>query len=180
MTARFESRPEEKIFGMGQYQHGFLDQKNCVLELAQRNSQASVPFAISSLGNGFLWNNPAIGKVAFGKNCAEWTALSTKQLDYWITAGDEPAEILANYAAVTGTVPIMPEYGLGLWQCKLHYQTQEELLTVAREYSAADCRSISSLPISSIGRYRASTASILTIGQTRRQWWRSSKAWESS
>jgi alpha-D-xyloside xylohydrolase len=104
LTARFESRLEEKIFGMGQYQHGFLNQKNCVLELAQRNSQASVAFALSSLGYGFLWNNPAIGKVAFGKNCTEWTALSTKQLHYWITAGDEPAELVANYAAVTGTV----------------------------------------------------------------------------
>ena len=29
---------------------------------------------------------------------------------------------------------MMPEYGLGLWQCKLRYQTQDELLTVAREY----------------------------------------------
>ena len=134
LTARFESRPGEKLFGMGQYQHGFLDQKNCILELAQRNSQASVPFALSSLGYGFLWNNPAIGKVSFGKNCTEWTALSTKQLDYWITAGDEPAEILANYAAVTGTVPMMPEYGMGLWQCKLRYRTQDELLYVAREY----------------------------------------------
>ena len=134
LTARFESCAEEKLFGMGQYQHGFLNQKNCVLELAQRNSQASVPFALSSLGYGFLWNNPAIGKVSFGKNCTEWTALSTKQLDYWITAGDEPAEILANYAEVTGTVPMMPEYGLGLWQSKLRYQTQDELLAVAGEY----------------------------------------------
>lgn len=134
LTARFESRPEEKLFGMGQYQHGFLNQKNCVLELAQRNSQASVPFAVSSLGYGFLWNNPAIGKVSFGKNCTEWTAISTKQLDYWITAGDVPAEILANYAAVAGTVPMMPEYGMGLWQCKLRYRTQKELLYVAREY----------------------------------------------
>ncbi|MGB7839830.1 MAG: hypothetical protein WBL40_17145, partial [Terrimicrobiaceae bacterium] len=50
LTVRFESRPEEKLFGMGQYQHGFLNQKNCVLELAQRNSQASVPFALSSRG----------------------------------------------------------------------------------------------------------------------------------
>jgi alpha-D-xyloside xylohydrolase len=134
LTVRFESRPEEKLFGMGQYQHGFLNQKNCVLELAQRNSQASVPFALSSLGYGFLWNNPAIGKVSFGKNCTEWTAISTKQMDYWITAGDRPAEILANYAEVTGTVPMMPEYGLGLWQSKLRYQTQDELLAVAREY----------------------------------------------
>jgi alpha-D-xyloside xylohydrolase len=28
----------------------------------------------------------------------------------------------------------MPEYGLGFWQCKLRYQTQEELLGVARKY----------------------------------------------
>ena len=134
LTVRFESSPEEKIFGMGQYQHGFLNHKNCLLELAHRNSQASVPFALSSLGYGFLWNNPAIGKVSFGKNCTEWTAISTKQLDYWITTGDEPAEILANYAEVTGTVPMMPEYGFGLWQSKLRYQTQDELLSVAREY----------------------------------------------
>jgi alpha-D-xyloside xylohydrolase len=134
LTARFESRPEERIFGMGQYQHGFLNHKNCVLELAQRNSQASVPFAVSSLGYGFLWNNPAIGKVTFGKNTTEWIANSAKQIDYWITAGNEPGDILHNYAEVTGTVPMMPEYGLGLWQSKLRYQTQEELLAVAREY----------------------------------------------
>jgi alpha-D-xyloside xylohydrolase len=29
---------------------------------------------------------------------------------------------------------MMPEYAMGFWQCKLRYQTQEELLEVAREY----------------------------------------------
>ena len=56
------------------------------------------------------------------------------QMDYWITAGDTPAEIEEAYANATGKVPMMPEYGLGFWQCKLRYQTQEELLEVAREY----------------------------------------------
>lgn len=134
LTLRFESNPYEKIYGMGQYQQPFLNVKNCTLELAQRNSQASIPFALSSLGYGFLWNNPAIGQVTFGKNVTEWVARSTKQLDYWITAGDTPAEIEEAYAGVTGTVPMMPEYGMGFWQCKLRYQTQEELLSVAREY----------------------------------------------
>jgi alpha-D-xyloside xylohydrolase len=45
---------------MGQYQQPWLDLKGCALELAQRNSQASVPFMQSSLGYGLLWNNPAI------------------------------------------------------------------------------------------------------------------------
>jgi len=140
LSARFESSHNEKIYGMGGYQHGFLDHKGCVLELAQRNSQASVPFAVSSRGYGFLWNNPAIGTVSFGKNFTEWTARSTRQLDYWITAGSNPREIVENYARATGTVPMMPEYGLGLWQSKLRYRTQEELLTVAREYKRRGIR----------------------------------------
>jgi alpha-D-xyloside xylohydrolase len=134
LTMRFESAPDERIYGLGQYQQPFLNVKNCTLELAQRNSQASVPFALSSLGYGFLWNNPAIGQVTFGKNVTEWTAGSAKQLDYWITAGDTPSEIEEAYAGATGTVPMMPDYGMGFWQCKLRYQTQEELLSVAREY----------------------------------------------
>ena len=134
LTMRFESDPSEKIFGMGQYQQNFLNLKGADLELAHRNSQASVPFMISSLGYGFLWNNPAIGRVNFAKNLTTWEAYSTKKLDYWICAGDTPAMIEEAYAGVTGTVPMMPEYGLGFWQCKLRYQTQEELLEVAREY----------------------------------------------
>lgn len=134
LTVRFESIEEEKLYGMGQYQQPYLDVKGCTLELAHRNSQASVPFALSSNGYGFLWNNPAIGSVTFGKNVTEWISKSTKQMDYWITAGDTPAEIEEAYANATGKVPMMPEYGLGFWQCKLRYQTQEELLEVAREY----------------------------------------------
>jgi alpha-D-xyloside xylohydrolase len=134
LTATFESNSEEKLYGMGQYQQEILNIKNCNFELAHRNSQASIPFVLSSLGYGFLWHNPAIGRASFGANSTEWYAGSTKQLDYWITAGDTPAEIEEAYAKVTGTVPMMPEYGLGFWQCKLRYYNQEQLLEVAREY----------------------------------------------
>lgn len=134
LSMRFVSNPEEKIYGMGQYQQPYLNLKGSDLELAQRNSQASVPFAISSLGYGFLWNNPAVGRTMFGKNITTWEAYSTKVLDYWITAGDTPAEMEEAYAKATGTVPMMPDYAMGFWQCKLRYQTQDELLEVAREY----------------------------------------------
>jgi alpha-D-xyloside xylohydrolase len=134
LTLSFEADKEEKFYGMGQYQQESLNLKHCSLELAQRNSQASVPFVVSSLGYGFLWHNPAIGRVCFGANVTQWSAEYTKQMDYWICAGDNPAEILASYADVTGHVPMMPEYGLGFWQCKLRYWNQEQLLEVAREY----------------------------------------------
>ena len=134
LAARFEAYDDERIFGMGQYQMGRLDKKGATLELAHRNSQASVPFFVSSRGYGFLWNNPAIGRCTFGTNMTEWTARSTKELDYWIVAGDSPAAIESRYSAVTGRAPMMPEYGLGYWQCKLRYRDQEEVLSVAREH----------------------------------------------
>ena len=134
LNLKFESNDEEKIFGMGQYQQKYMDLKGCTLELAQRNSQISVPFAVYSLGYGMLWNNPAIGQVTFGKNYTEWTARSTKDMDYWLTAADTPKEILENYTAVTGRAPKFPEDRMGLWQCKLRYRTQEEVLEVARRY----------------------------------------------
>lgn len=134
LAARFEAFDDEHIYGMGQYQDKSLDKKGSVLELCHRNSQASVPFYISSRGYGFLWNNPAVGNVVFGNNKTEWTAQSTKKLDYFITAGDTPAAIEENYARATGFSPMMPEYGLGFWQCKLRYRTQDELMNVVREH----------------------------------------------
>lgn len=134
LVARFEAFDDEKIFGMGQYQEKNLNKKGAILELAHRNSQASVPFYVSSRGYGFFWNNPAIGTATFGANKTEWIAERTKKLDYFITAGDTPAEIEDQYSRATGRSPMMPEYGLGYWQCKLRYRTQDELLTVAREH----------------------------------------------
>ena len=134
LNMKFESNPGEKIFGMGQYQQACMDLKGCVLELAQRNSQISVPFAVSSLGYGFLWNNPAVGRVTFGNNYTEWIARSTKEADYWITVDDTPKGILNNYTQATGRSDMFPEELMGLWQCKLRYRTQEEVLSVARKY----------------------------------------------
>jgi len=134
LTVRFDPNKDEKIFGMGQYQQEEMNLKGSVLELAQRNSQISVPFMVSSLGYGFLWNNPAVGRVTFASNLTEWIARSTKQMDYWICAGETPKEILEKYTAVTGRAPMFPDSLMGLWQCKLRYRTQEEVLSVARQY----------------------------------------------
>jgi len=134
LKASFVSDPNEKIYGMGQYQQEVLNLKGCSLELAQRNSQSSVPFCLSDKGYGFLWNNPAIGEVHFATNVTQWVAEATRQLDYWITAGNTPAEIEEAYAIATGKAPMMPEFGLGFWQCKLRYYNQEQVLHIAREY----------------------------------------------
>jgi len=134
ITVRFQAQPGERFYGLGQHTSGLLDQKGCVVELAQRNTQVSIPFLVSSLGYGFLWNNPAIGRVELGRDVTRWIAESSPQIDYYFTVGDSYAEIMEHYADATGHPPLLPEFAAGFWQCKLRYRTQAELLSVAREY----------------------------------------------
>lgn len=134
LEARFRAYDGERFYGLGQHQHGRLDQKGCVIELLQQNCEVSIPFTLSNRGYGFLWNNPAVGRVELGVTGTRWIADATSQLDYWITAGDTPADIVRHYTAVTGRAPMLPEFAAGFWQCKLRYQTQDELLRVARGY----------------------------------------------
>ena len=134
LKVTFESDPEEKLFGMGEYQTEELNRKNCMLSLSQHNTQASVPFVISSAGYGFFWHNPAVGRAVFARNFMEWSAEVTQQMDYWITAGNTPRVLEHAFARVVGTAPMMPEFGLGFWQSRLRYWNQEQLLETAREY----------------------------------------------
>jgi alpha-D-xyloside xylohydrolase len=130
---QFRAYPGERLYGLGQRTHGRLDHKGLALDLVQRNAEVSVPFALSSRGYGFLWNNPAVGRVEFAENVTRWTASQSRAIDYFVTTGS-PAEILARYADATGHAPRLPPWASGFWQSKLRYRNQEELLEVAREH----------------------------------------------
>jgi alpha-D-xyloside xylohydrolase len=134
LEQRFRAYPDEQLFGMGQHQHGRLDQKGMVLDLVQRNAEVSIPFVLSSRGYGLLWNLPAVGRVEFAENGTRWVADAARQIDYWVTTGDGPAQILSHYADATGHVPMLPSWAAGFWQSKLRYESPQQLLEVAREY----------------------------------------------
>jgi alpha-D-xyloside xylohydrolase len=130
----FQAYDGERLYGLGQQLHGRLDQKGTAVDLAQRNAEVSIPVLLSSRGYGLLWNNPALGRVELGATATRWMADAGRQIDYWITAGESPADILRHYADATGHAPRLPEWAAGFWQSKLRYRTQEELLSVAREH----------------------------------------------
>jgi alpha-D-xyloside xylohydrolase len=134
LEARFLAHPGERFFGLGQHRHGLLDQKGAVIELLQRNAEVCIPFLLSSRRYGFLWNNPAIGRVEMGTNGTRWVAEASRQLDYLVLSGDDYAGVLERYADITGHPSPFPEWAAGFWQSKLRYQSQDELLKVAREY----------------------------------------------
>lgn len=131
---RFFADDAEKLYGLGQRQHGYLNQKGCVLDLMHRNTEVSIPFMLSSKGYGFLWNHPGLGRADLGRNDTRWVAEAAHQIDYYLVIDASPSAILGRYAEVTGFPSEFPEWGAGFWQCKLRYKTQNELLAVAREY----------------------------------------------
>jgi len=128
------SRDVERLYGMGENAMGRVNLKGSVIDLYQRHVKAVVPFVVSSEGYGFLWNNPSLGRVEFGKNRTRWVSYGCKQMDYFITAGDSYADIMENYIDATGHPPEFPYWASGFWQCKLRYETQEEFLNIAREF----------------------------------------------
>jgi len=57
-----------------------------------------------------------------------------REIDYVVILADTGAGIMETYFDLTGHPPLAPHWATGFWQSKLRYSSQEELLTVAREY----------------------------------------------
>ncbi|MCI4566360.1 TIM-barrel domain-containing protein [Lysobacter sp. CFH 32150] len=60
---RFESPDDEAIYGFGQHQQGWMNQKGRNVELLQHNIDMAVPFLVSSRNYGLLWDNNAITRM---------------------------------------------------------------------------------------------------------------------
>lgn len=69
----FDARDDEHFYGLGQEQQENFDKKYCSFDLKHWNTKSSLPFVYSSLGYGFLWNNPGIGRAEFAKNHTIWS-----------------------------------------------------------------------------------------------------------
>lgn len=129
----FKANADEHFYGLGHEASGHFDLKGCSFDLRHVNAKCTVPFLYSSLGYGFLWNNPAIGNVELSNNRTRWSVNATKKIDYTVIGGT-PKEVSAALADLTGHAPVMPHWATGFWQSRLRYETQEDLLEVARRY----------------------------------------------
>ena len=130
----FESNKGEHLYGLGQEQEDYFDRKGSTVNLLHYNTKSAVPVLYSSLGYGFMWNNPAPGRCETSNNHTMWVADSAYQADYLVYAGNTPAEVMKKYCDLTGYAPKFPKWAAGFWQSRLRYESQEEVLRVAREY----------------------------------------------
>ena len=130
----FEPNEGEHFYGMGQEQIDLFDRKGSTCQILHYNTKSILPVLYSSLGYGFFWNNPAPGRCETTRNHTMFVADSAYQADYFVYAGSTPAEVMKIYCGLTGFSPRLPRWAAGYWQCKLRYESQEDLLSVAREY----------------------------------------------
>ena len=130
----FEANEGEHFYGLGQETEDAFDRKGSSCNLVHYNTKSTLPFLYSSLGYGFFWNNPSPGRCETTRNHTMWCSDSTYQADFLVFVGDKPADVMKIYADLTGYASTFPEWAAGFWQCKLRYESQEELLSVAREY----------------------------------------------
>ena len=129
----FEANEGEHFYGLGHEESNRFDLKGCSFDLRHVNAKCTIPYIYSSLGYGFIWNNPAVGNVELSANRTRWSVGATKKIDYVVIDGN-PKEVTKTLADLTGHAPVMPHWATGFWQSRLRYETQEDLLEVARRY----------------------------------------------
>ena len=144
VKAIFDANEGEHFYGLGQETEDAFDRKGSTCNLVHYNTKSALPYLYSSLGYGFFWNNPSPGRCETTRNHTLWCSESAYQIDYLVFTGDKPADVMKIYCDLTGYAPRFPYWASGFWQCKLRYESQEELLEVAREYKSRG------IPISAI------------------------------
>ena len=129
----FKPNENEHFFGMGHSWDNEFDLKGSSIDIRNVNAKCTIPYVYSSRGYGFLWNVPSTGLCELTKNRTRFTSDCCHAIDYVVIAGN-PAETCSVLSDLTGHASEMPDWATGFWQSRLRYETQEELLSVARRY----------------------------------------------
>jgi alpha-D-xyloside xylohydrolase len=132
---RFYPDALEGIYGLGQHQSGVFDQRGTVVELAQANTSVAIPFFVSTLGYGLLWNTAS--KSWFDNRFPtelKLTAEAADAIDYYVLYGPSMDRIIRLYRGMTGHAPLFGRWAYGFVQSKDRYRSAKELLAVAGEY----------------------------------------------
>lgn len=142
VAATFAAPADEHYYGLGQNQGGFLDHRdhpvNCWHAYSAPGGESvCVPFMVSSRGYGLVWDNPSKTTIEAGFNeQTRWMSQVGDRISFFVIAAQTTDEIYSGYRALTGPTPMLPKAAYGFIQSKQRYDSQDEILSVARGYRA--------------------------------------------
>lgn len=84
---------------------------------------------------GLLWDNPARGVFDIGAAEPEKLHITaeTGTLSYYLFAGKDVNDVMAQYTLITGRMPLPPLWALGYQQNRYSYESEVETLEVAQK-----------------------------------------------
>jgi len=138
--ATFASPDDEHYYGLGQNQEGFLDHRGHTVRcwndyLAAAAPSTCVPLMVTNKGYGVLWDNPSKTTIEAGFNeQTKWSSEAGNRVSYFVIAGKDDDEIYAGYKLLTGPTHMLPKAAYGYIQCKQRYESQDEVMAVAKGY----------------------------------------------
>ncbi|MDM7925847.1 MAG: glycoside hydrolase family 31 protein [bacterium] len=124
----------EALYGLGQHQEGTFNWRGHYVEMFQYNMRAVVPFLLSTNGYGILWDNCSYTKFNDTSAGSFVWSEAGDAISYFFIYGPEPDAVIRNYRKLTGDAPLFPKWTYGYIQSKERYQSQQEILDIAREY----------------------------------------------
>ncbi len=130
----FTLRPDEAVYGLGQFEDPIMNYRGSDLRLSQANRTSVNPFLISTRRYGILWHNSSASR--FCDTLAQtffWSEVAD-QIDYYVVHGGTMDSVIAGYRLLTGQAPLFGKWAYGFWQSKERYKTSSELLEVIKEY----------------------------------------------
>ena len=99
-TQKFYSPEDEHLFGLGQFQDGWLDVRGLTRRLTQVNTQIAIPMYVSNKKYGVLWNNYGLTDFNPAEKVVELLPFrkesEAKEVDVTSTEGGKK-EIRENY-----------------------------------------------------------------------------------
>ena len=82
----FVSPSDEHLYGMGQFQDGYLDIRGLSRRLTQVNTQISLPYVLSSKGCAVQWNNYGLTEFNPCDECIELSRIDADALSQTVNA----------------------------------------------------------------------------------------------
>ena len=133
---QFSLGENEAIYGLGQINNGVMNYRGHRELLMQTNHHAVNPFVLSSKGYGILWDNYSETQFDNETDIDNMVIRSevADEINYYFIHAETNDGIIAEYRKLSGHAPLFGKWAYGYWQSKERYESQEQILSAAREY----------------------------------------------
>jgi len=140
VSASFSVQPGEHFYGLGQNQEGHLDLRGRTIDCrhyydAPADEQVCVPVLVSSRNYMIVWDNPSATTVSPGLyDKTQFQSQVGERVSFFVITGSNSDDLYKGYRLLTGVTPLPPKAAFGLIQSKARYESQAELMDVAKGY----------------------------------------------